>query len=113
MRVTEKEYLKSLEIVHKYKNQILLEVDEIKDDMIIKTLIDHCGFSVRLLNGLKFARDYGEEDGQYKYIPYNIKTIEDVLFLTKRKICGIRGLGKQSINELTSFLEKNNLKLHE
>ena len=95
--VTESEFLNAVEIIKKYRQQINSIINE--NDYILSknTLIKDAGFNTLVYNCLK----------------HDFDTLEELSKLTSRDILRIRYLGKKSVENIKSVLQKAGLKLRD
>ena len=100
--ITREEYLKALDIVEKYHEQVKEKVNYLNNqrwDMLnsnetFMEVINQDGFTVRTCNFLNAAE---------------IKTVGDLVRLNKRDIPKFRNIGQKTVIELEEFLSKRGL----
>lgn len=111
--VTKNEYLKALQVISKYKQQIFSEQQEtIKslnaiglpvDDININTLLNSVNISVRCLNALKVYVSDKLPHLKYNYNYCNVR-IGDLEGIRKIDLIKSRNLGKKSVKEIEDLL---------
>lgn len=101
--ITREEYLKALDIVERYHEQVEEKInylnnqrwDMLNDDKTFMEAINQDMFTVRTCNFLNTAE---------------IKTIGDLVRMNKRDIPKYRNIGQKTVVELEEFLSKRGLK---
>lgn len=109
--ITKEEFLKALEIVNNYKIQVSEQFEEMKKDLDKKsfshlsitkdTPINNAGLSVRALNCLRSNLDRFDSLKDLRWDWNNCEvTIGHFEDLKKSDLCGLRNIGKKSIDEI-------------
>jgi DNA-directed RNA polymerase alpha subunit len=98
--ITKEEFLKAVEIINTYTEQVKKETIAYKIDLK-ETLIEDVGFSIRARNLLAFGLALN---------PFETK-VKELSKVSKREMFLLRGYGKKTISEIIYFCEKANIKL--
>jgi DNA-directed RNA polymerase alpha subunit len=123
--ITKEEFLKALDIVNKYKEQLSNEYEEmnnkLKDnDFALKsftkeTLLSETNISVRAKNAIKSSFMRNEETKHLQWDYHCNAKIGDLENLSKTELMQHRNIGKKTIKEIESlicsagvFLKQNN-----
>ena len=112
--ITKEEFLKALDIVNKYKLQVINEFNEIADeldknkfnDLILTkdTLIRRSGLSIRAINALRANYDTIKALKDLDSWKITIGHFENNL--TRRDLFKFRNVGKKTIEEIISVFLK-------
>ena len=93
------EYLKALDIVEKYHEQVKREANGCsllgKKELSMRSVYN-CGFSTRTKNSLRYAE---------------IETIYELVQFTAKDLMKFRIIGKKTVNEIEQFLDEHNVHL--